>query len=94
MYLCLNVVKMLRTTDVGFLLVIIGFALALIGMVILVVRSPRGQGSAKGAGVLLIGPIPIVFGTDKQSVKLVMILAIVLILAALVVMLLPAFVGR
>lgn len=81
-------------TDLGFLLIIFGFALALIAMVILIVRSPRGQGSARGAGLLLIGPIPIVFGTDKQSVKVVMILAVILILLALVVMLLPSLLGR
>jgi len=81
-------------TNLGFLLIIFGFVLALIAMVLLVVRSPRGSSSGRGAGLLLIGPIPIVFGTDKQSVKVVMILAIVLILLALVVMLLPSLVGR
>lgn len=81
-------------TDLGFLLIIFGFALALIAMVILIVRSPRGQSSARGAGLLLIGPIPIVFGTDKQSVKVAMILAVILILLALVVMLLPSLLGR
>jgi uncharacterized protein (TIGR00304 family) len=81
-------------TDLGFLLIILGFALALIATVLLVVRSPRGSSSGRGAGLLLIGPIPIVFGTDKQSVKVVMILAIVLILLALVVMLLPSLLGR
>jgi len=80
--------------DLGFLLIIFGFVLAVIAMVIMVVRSPRGPGSGRGAGILLIGPIPIVFGTDKQSVKLVMILAVVLILLALFVMLLPSLVGR
>jgi len=81
-------------TDLGFLLIIFGFALALIAMVIMIARSPRGPSSGRGAGLLLIGPIPIVFGTDKQSVKLVMILAIVLILLAIVIMVLPSIVGR
>ena len=81
-------------TNLGFLLIIFGFVLALIAAILLVVRSPRGSSSGRGAGLLLIGPIPIVFGTDKQSVKVVMILAIVLILLALVVMLLPSLVGR
>jgi len=82
------------TADLGFLLIILGFALAVIAMLIMVLRSPRGPSSAKGAGLILIGPIPIVFGTDKQSVKIVMVLAIVLILLALVVMLLPWLGGR
>ncbi len=32
----------------------------------------------KGGGVILIGPIPLVFGTDKRYALLMMILAIVL----------------
>ena len=82
------------TTDLGLLLIIFGFALALIAVAIQVVRSPRGQSSRRGAGLLLIGPIPIVFGTDKQSVKAVMILAIVIILLVLVVMVVPSLLGR
>ncbi len=36
----------------------------------------------KGGGVILIGPVPIVFGTDKRYALLLMILAIVLMLLA------------
>ena len=81
--------------DLGFLLIIFGFVLAVIAMIVMFVRSTRGSGSDQGAGLILIGPIPIVFGTDKQSVKAVLILAIVLILLALAVFLLfPYFLGR
>jgi uncharacterized protein (TIGR00304 family) len=81
-------------TELGFLLIIVGFVLAFIAMILLVVQSSRGSSQGRGAGVLLIGPIPIVFGTDKQSVKAVMLLAIVLILLVLVIMLLPSLLGR
>ena len=81
-------------TDLGVVLIVFGFVLALVAMLTMIVRSPRGQSSGKGAGLVLIGPIPIVFGTDKQSVKLVMILAIVLILLVLALMFLPSFIGR
>ena len=81
-------------TDIGFLLIILGFVLALIAMILLVVRSSRGLAPGRGAGLILIGPIPIVFGTDRQSVKVVMVLAIVLILLVLVIMLLPSLLGR
>ena len=46
------------------------------------------------AGLILIGPIPIIFGNDKQSVKLLMILAIVLIALALTFMILPSMLSR
>jgi len=80
--------------DIGLLLIVVGFVLALVAMILLVARSSRGPGQTRGAGLLLIGPIPIVFGTDRQSVKVVMILAIVLILLVLVIMLLPSLLGR
>ena len=41
----------------------------------------------KGGGVIMIGPIPIVFGSDSQSVQKLMILAIVLMLIGFVFML-------
>jgi uncharacterized protein (TIGR00304 family) len=81
-------------TVLGFLLIIFGFALALIATILLIVRSPRESGSGRGAGLVLIGPIPIVFGTDKQSMKIVMILAIILILLAVLIMFLPSLLGR
>jgi len=38
----------------------------------------------KGGGVIFIGPIPIVFGTDKKSVILAILLAIALMLMAMI----------
>ena len=38
----------------------------------------------KGAGVILIGPIPIVFGTDKRSAILAILLAIALMMVAMI----------
>jgi uncharacterized protein (TIGR00304 family) len=37
----------------------------------------------KGGGVIMIGPIPIIFGSDKESAKIVIILAIILMLLSL-----------
>ncbi|MEA1984219.1 MAG: DUF131 domain-containing protein [Euryarchaeota archaeon] len=42
----------------------------------------EGRG-IKGGGVIMIGPIPILIGTDIKSLETVMILAIVLILLSL-----------
>ena len=81
-------------TEVGFVLIIFGFVLAFAAMILLAFRSTRGSGKTRAAGVLLIGPIPIIFGTDKDSVKGLMILAIVLILVVLVIMFLPYLFGK
>jgi len=73
---------------VGAGLTIIGVILALLAIVMMIIHAGRGE-RAKGAGIILIGPIPIVFGTDKQSVKLLVILVIVLMLVVLTLMTLP-----
>jgi len=79
---------------IGFLLIVFGFLLAIVAMIVLAVKSTGGSSGGKSAGVILIGPIPIIFGSDKQSIKAVVILAIVLMLIVLVIMLLPSLIGR
>jgi len=64
------------TLVLGLGLTVIGIILAVLVMISVTVRS-RG---VRGGGILLIGPIPIVFGTDQQSVKLLIVLAIILML--------------
>ena len=75
------------TFAVGASLTIIGIILALLAMVMIVLAGRSG--STKGAGILLIGPIPIIFGTDRQSIKLLVILAIVLMLIVSALTILP-----
>jgi uncharacterized protein (TIGR00304 family) len=81
-------------TGIGFLLIVFGFILAVVAMIIMIARSSRGTTQGRSAGLLLIGPIPIIFGSDKQSTKAVIILAIVLMLIVLAIMLLPSLIGH
>lgn len=41
------------------------------------------EDKVKGGGVILIGPIPIVFGSDKKYALIIMILAIILMVLAI-----------
>jgi uncharacterized protein (TIGR00304 family) len=69
-------------------LVGVGLALVFIGMGILVVASilsRTGDGQVKGGGVVLIGPIPVVFGSDAKWATVAILLAIVLIVLSLIV---------
>ena len=59
---------------IGFGLVLIGFVLALIAVILLATRSANAGTKTRGGGILLIGPIPIIFGTDRESVKILVIL--------------------
>ena len=74
----------------GLVLVVLGFILAFVAVILLAIRSHAGDGGTRGGGVLLIGPIPIIFGTDRSSVKVLMILAMVLIAVVLISALIPS----
>jgi uncharacterized protein (TIGR00304 family) len=69
-----------------------GTALVAVGIIIIVtaviLSSTRsaGKGKVKAAGVIMIGPIPIIFGTDKKSVKSVLALALALTITVVVAM--------
>jgi uncharacterized protein (TIGR00304 family) len=81
-------------TQIGFMLIIFGFVLAFVVMIAMAFRTAGNSGKGRSAGVLLIGPIPIIFGSDKESVKILMILAIILIAVVFTFMLLPNFLNR
>lgn len=63
---------------------VLGFALIFFGVVIILAailllpHSKIKKGEARGGGAIIIGPVPIIFGTDKESVKTILILSIVL----------------
>ena len=67
----------------------LGVALIAVGIIIVVVAiilaSTRG-GKVKGAGVIMSGPVPIVFGTDKKSVKTILVLALAVTIAVIIAM--------
>jgi len=65
-------------------LVFVGFAIAFIALVLLFLKGFKGKVKVKGGGAVIIGPFPIIFGTDKESVKLILILSIILIVLLLV----------
>lgn len=80
----------INITGIAIGLILIGFILAVISMIILA-KSGSGKNSGhRAAGILLIGPIPIMFGTDRESIKILVVLVIVLILVVLVFMLVPS----
>ena len=45
----------------------------------------KAEPEIKTGGVIMIGPIPIIFGSDKDSAKTAIILAIILMLLSLVI---------
>lgn len=70
--------------NIGLILVLAGFAISLLAVLLSLVLSMRAKGRVKGGGAIIIGPIPIIFGTDRQSVKIILILSIILVALLLV----------
>jgi len=71
--------------SVGLTLVFVGFVIAFIAVVLLFLRGFRNKGAkVRGGGAVIIGPIPIIFGTDKESMKIILVLSIILVALLLV----------
>lgn len=69
----------------GVALIFVGILMVLAAFVLLFISSFRG-GKVKGGGAVIVGPFPIIFGTDKESVKTVLWLSIALTLLLLAFM--------
>jgi uncharacterized protein (TIGR00304 family) len=67
-------------------LAFLGMALLLVGFGVVVVAllSSGGKGEVKGGGVVLVGPIPIVFGSDAKWATVAIVLAMVLVILSLI----------
>ncbi|WP_440946963.1 TIGR00304 family membrane protein [Methanosarcina sp. T3] len=48
-------------------------------------HAEKAEARIKGGGVIMLGPIPIVFGSDGESAKTAMILAIILMVLSLLI---------
>ncbi len=84
----------MKLITLGFLIVFVGMLVILAGVFSMAYQSWKTGGMEKpesgvrGGGVIMIGPIPIIFGSDVGALKIVMILAIVLMVIAIILMVL------
>lgn len=74
--------------NMGYLLIIAGFAAVVLAVLSALFHAGRGS-RVQGGGVILLGPIPIVFGSDAKTVKSLLYLAIVLMVIVAVLMIIP-----
>jgi len=72
--------------SIGVILLFAGIVIAFVAVILLVITAMKGKGKLRGGGAVIIGPFPIIFGTDKESVKVLLLLSIALITLILVVM--------
>jgi uncharacterized protein (TIGR00304 family) len=78
----------------GITLIFVGILIVLLAFLLLFYSSAKEIGKFKGGGALIIGPFPIIFGTDKESVRTVLILSIILTTLLLLAMVIFYLVSR
>jgi len=71
--------------SLGAILLFIGFVITFAAVILLAFTAMKGKGKVRGGGAVIIGPFPIIFGTDKESIKVLLLLSIALITLVLVV---------
>ncbi|MCX8199403.1 MAG: DUF131 domain-containing protein [Sulfolobales archaeon] len=63
---------------ISVVLMIVGFLIMIIGMI-----TKETEHRVEGGGVIILGPIPIVFSSSQRVAKIILVLAIILTLMAL-----------
>ncbi len=71
------------------ILIIAGVLLAL--FVAAVSSAKTSNVKARGGAVVIVGPFPIIFGSDKESAKVLLVFSIVLVAALIVLLLLQGY---
>lgn len=80
--------------SLGVILVFAGFLTAFVAVVLMFFATKRVKGKVKGGGAVIIGPFPVVFGTDRESLKILLLLSMGLIVLMLIVTVVFHFVLR
>ena len=79
--------------EMGIIIIFIGVIIVFAAFVLLFLSSIK-SGRARGGGALIIGPFPIVFGSDKESVKTILWLSIALTMLLFIVSVVLYLLGR
>jgi uncharacterized protein (TIGR00304 family) len=78
----------------GITMIFVGIFIVLLAFLLLFYSSAKENRKFKGGGALIIGPFPIIFGTDKESVRTVMILSIILTILLISAMVILYLISR
>lgn len=63
-----------------------GVALVVFGMLLIMLATLRagGEGRVEGGGVIIVGPVPIVVGSNQKVASVLLVLAVVLTVLVLI----------
>lgn len=69
----------------GVVLIFVGVLIIVIAVILLSISGAK-KGKVTGGGAIIIGPVPVIFGTDKKSLKTVLLLSLALTVLLVVAM--------
>lgn len=69
----------------GIALIFAGILIIILAVILAFFSNVKEAGKVKGGGAIIIGPFPIIFGTDKETVKMVLLLSLALTVLLIVV---------
>lgn len=69
----------------GVVLIFVGVLIIVIAVILLSISGAK-KGEVTGGGAIIIGPVPVIFGTDKKSLKTVLLLSLALTVLLVVAM--------
>ncbi|MCD6428216.1 MAG: DUF131 domain-containing protein, partial [Desulfurococcales archaeon] len=78
---------------IGMVLIFVGFIMIMLSLILSYAKPlPSGRGEAKvsGGGVVIVGPVPIVFGTDKRAALAAAVVGAILTIIVLFVFLITS----
>lgn len=78
----------------GSALIFAGIVIIFVAIILLLISSIKGEGKVKGGGAIIVGPVPIIFGTDKQSIKIILLLSITLTILLIILVILSYIASR
>ena len=83
---------------VGMALFLLGIFVMFLAILLEAGRASKEEGEERGraeaGGVVIIGPVPIVFGTSQRIAKVILILALALTIFAILLFLMPLLVVK
>ena len=65
-------------TYIGLALIFVGIAVIMAAFILFMLRGIGKAEKVRGGGVIFVGPFPIIFGTNKEFLRILVLLAIVL----------------
>ena len=86
----LHLIDVTSIMILGIIVIFIGFIIILLALA----KAMHSSGRVEAGGVVIVGPIPIVFGTSARATKMVLILAIALTILAIILFILPLLLTR